>query len=52
MLGLMWSDIGQRCSDTRMVTFQDVEIPEENVLGTPGEGFKSESWISWTEARY
>ncbi|GFZ52051.1 hypothetical protein JCM24511_09823 [Saitozyma sp. JCM 24511] len=33
-------NMGQRCSDTRMVTFQDVAVPEENVLGTPGEGFK------------
>jgi acyl-CoA dehydrogenase len=32
---------GQRCSDTRMVTFQDVLIPEQNVLGTVGDGFKS-----------
>jgi alkylation response protein AidB-like acyl-CoA dehydrogenase len=24
-----------------MVTFQDVVIPPENVLGKPGEGFKS-----------
>ncbi|KAG8994156.1 hypothetical protein FRB95_006737 [Tulasnella sp. JGI-2019a] len=31
---------GQRCSDTRMVTFEDVEVPEENVLGKPGDGFK------------
>ncbi|QRW27774.1 acyl-CoA dehydrogenase [Rhizoctonia solani] len=29
-----------RCSDTRMVTFEDVEVPEENVIGAPGEGFK------------
>lgn len=36
-------NMGQRCSDTRMVTFQDVAVPEENVLGSPGEGFKSES---------
>jgi acyl-CoA dehydrogenase len=36
------NDQGQRCSDTRMVTFQDVVIPSENVLGSPGEGFKSE----------
>jgi len=24
-----------------MITFQDVEVPEENVLGKPGDGFKS-----------
>lgn len=25
-----------------MITFQDVEVPEENILGKPGDGFKSE----------
>jgi hypothetical protein len=24
-----------------MITFQDVEVPTENVLGSPGDGFKS-----------
>lgn len=33
-------NMGQRCSDTRGVTFEDVVIPEENVLGQPGQGFK------------
>lgn len=33
-------NIGQRCSDTRGVTFEDVVVPEENVLGAPGYGFK------------
>ncbi|KAG8936550.1 hypothetical protein FRC03_000080 [Tulasnella sp. 419] len=33
-------NMGQRCSDTRMVMFEDVEVPEENVLGKPGDGFK------------
>lgn len=32
--------MGQRCSDTRMVTFDNVVIPEENVVGAVGEGFK------------
>ena len=32
--------MGQRCSDTRMVTFEDVVIPEENVVGAVGQGFK------------
>ncbi|WVQ93683.1 hypothetical protein IAU59_000759 [Kwoniella sp. CBS 9459] len=40
ILGKKEINMGQRCSDTRMVTFQDVVIPEENVLGKPGEGFK------------
>jgi acyl-CoA dehydrogenase len=43
MVGKKEINMGQRCSDTRMVTFQDVAVPEENVLGSPGEGFKSES---------
>ena len=33
-------NMGQRCSDTRMVTFEDVEVPEENLLGSVGDGFK------------
>ena len=33
-------NMGQRCSDTRMITFEEVEVPEENVLGKPGDGFK------------
>ncbi|WVQ80845.1 hypothetical protein IAT38_002952 [Cryptococcus sp. DSM 104549] len=40
ILGKKEINMGQRCSDTRMVTFQDVVVPEENVLGAPGEGFK------------
>jgi acyl-CoA dehydrogenase len=33
-------NMGQRCSDTRGITFENVVIPEENVLGKPGDGFK------------
>ncbi|XP_058793197.1 medium-chain specific acyl-CoA dehydrogenase, mitochondrial [Phymastichus coffea] len=33
-------NMGQRASDTRMVTFEDVRIPEENVLLGEGAGFK------------
>lgn len=33
-------NMGQRCSDTRGITFEDVVIPNENVLGSPGMGFK------------
>ncbi|KAJ1363323.1 hypothetical protein KIN20_023168 [Parelaphostrongylus tenuis] len=32
--------MGQRCSDTRTITFEDVRVPSSNVLGKPGEGFK------------
>jgi acyl-CoA dehydrogenase len=33
-------NLGQRASDTRGITFTDVEIPEENVVGTVGGGWK------------
>ncbi|EAN93479.1 putative acyl-CoA dehydrogenase [Trypanosoma cruzi] len=33
-------NMGQRCSDTRGIVFEDVVIPEANVLGKPGDGFK------------
>uniref|UniRef100_A0A915NHE9 medium-chain acyl-CoA dehydrogenase n=3 Tax=Meloidogyne TaxID=189290 RepID=A0A915NHE9_9BILA len=33
-------NVGQRCSDTRTITFEDVQVPKENVLGAPGGGFK------------
>lgn len=33
-------NMGQRCSDTRGITFEDVRIPEENVLIGEGAGFK------------
>ncbi|MCA9697000.1 MAG: acyl-CoA dehydrogenase family protein, partial [Myxococcales bacterium] len=31
--------LGQRASDTCDVLFEDVFIPEENIIGKPGEGF-------------
>jgi len=33
-------NMGQRASDTRGIAFVDVEVPEENVLGAVGQGFK------------
>uniref|UniRef100_A0A1B6MLN0 Medium-chain specific acyl-CoA dehydrogenase, mitochondrial n=1 Tax=Graphocephala atropunctata TaxID=36148 RepID=A0A1B6MLN0_9HEMI len=33
-------NMGQRASDTRGITFEDVRIPKENVLGSEGQGFK------------
>lgn len=33
-------NLGQRCSDTRGLTFEDVVVPEENRLGKEGDGFK------------
>ncbi|XP_032666888.1 probable medium-chain specific acyl-CoA dehydrogenase, mitochondrial isoform X2 [Odontomachus brunneus] len=32
-------NMGQRASDTRMITFEDVRVPEENVLIGEGQGF-------------
>lgn len=32
--------MGQRASDTRGVTFEDVRVPNENVLLGEGAGFK------------
>jgi acyl-CoA dehydrogenase len=32
-------NLGQRCSDTRGMTFEDVEVPEENVVGKVGGGW-------------
>lgn len=33
-------NMGQRASDTRGITFEDVRVPAKNVLGVPGKGFK------------
>lgn len=33
-------NMGQRASDTRGITFEDVRIPKENMLRTEGQGFK------------
>ncbi|MCK6502320.1 acyl-CoA dehydrogenase family protein [Myxococcota bacterium] len=33
-------NMGQRASDTRAVTFEDVEVPVENVVGVEGDGWK------------
>jgi len=33
-------NMGQRCSDTRGVTFEDVVVKDENRLGNVGQGFK------------
>ncbi|CAG5120881.1 unnamed protein product, partial [Candidula unifasciata] len=40
ILGRKERNMGQRCSDTRGITFEDVVVPKENVLGTEGTGFK------------
>jgi acyl-CoA dehydrogenase len=33
-------NMGQRCSDTRAITFKDVKVPKKYLLGNEGEGFK------------
>lgn len=33
--------MGQRCSDTRAVTFSDVNVPAQNLLGKEGDGWKA-----------
>ncbi|GDX81001.1 acyl-CoA dehydrogenase [Deltaproteobacteria bacterium] len=33
-------NMGQRCSDTRGITFEDVEVSEDNVVGQVGDGWK------------
>merc|ERR1712212_672079 len=33
-------NMGQRCSDTRGITFEDVVVPKENILIGEGAGFK------------
>ncbi|CEQ38818.1 SPOSA6832_00275 [Sporobolomyces salmonicolor] len=33
-------NMGQRCSDTRIINFENVVVPKENILGKPGDGFK------------
>lgn len=39
-VGKKEKNLGQRCSDTRGVTFNDVKVPEKYRLGQEGEGFK------------
>jgi acyl-CoA dehydrogenase len=33
-------NLGQRCSDTRAMSFSDVKVPAANLLGKEGDGFK------------
>jgi acyl-CoA dehydrogenase len=40
VIGKKEQNMGQRCSDTRAITFENVVVPEANVIGTVGDGFK------------
>jgi len=39
-VGAKEKNMGQRASDTRGVTFEDVKVPASNLLGKEGDGFK------------
>ncbi|MBY0371441.1 acyl-CoA dehydrogenase family protein [bacterium] len=39
-LGRHENKLGQRASDTRAITFENVKVPKENLIGKVGEGFK------------
>ncbi|KAK4337392.1 hypothetical protein RND71_043339 [Anisodus tanguticus] len=40
IIGRKELNMGQRASDTRGVTFEDVKIPKENIVNAEGNGFK------------
>lgn len=40
-LGKKEPKLGQRCSDTRAVIFNEVKVPAENMLGQEGDGWKA-----------
>ena len=40
-LGKKYKKLGWRASDTRELVFTDASVPEENLLGVRGEGFKN-----------
>lgn len=39
-LGKPENKMGQRASDTRSITFENVRVPKSHLIGKPGEGFK------------
>lgn len=39
-LGKHEDKMGQRCSDTRAINFENVKVPKENLIGKIGDGFK------------
>ncbi len=40
LVGKKEQNMGQRASDTRGITFEEVEVPVENVVGREGDGWK------------
>jgi acyl-CoA dehydrogenase len=40
VIGHHENKMGQRCSDTRRVTFDNVRVPKDHMIGAVGEGFK------------
>jgi acyl-CoA dehydrogenase len=40
ILGKKEKNMGQRCSDTRAVTFEDVKVHKSQIIGSEGQGFK------------
>ena len=40
IVGKKEKNMGQRCSDTRAVTFEDVKIHKSQIVGNEGDGFK------------
>jgi acyl-CoA dehydrogenase len=41
VVGKKENNMGQRASDTRAVTFQNIRVPKENRLGEEGDGFRA-----------
>jgi alkylation response protein AidB-like acyl-CoA dehydrogenase len=39
-IGAKEDKCGLRASDTREISFMDVKVPKENIIGEPGQGFK------------
>src|SRR2546427_12229654 len=40
IIGNAYKKMGWKASDTRPLTFEDCKVPEENILGRRGDGFK------------
>jgi short-chain 2-methylacyl-CoA dehydrogenase len=40
IIGKPYKKMGWKASDTRPLTFEDCQVPAQNILGQPGDGFK------------